>query len=109
FATTYSQLHTIAVRGRALPFVAAVVPDGGGGFGRGGNLFRHERGDRAFASVSLERSDDGVTVTGHHCGIAEIELMKLTGSAFTSFVRDDYTTLPERGDRPLYVRMNVEW
>jgi urate oxidase len=35
--------------------------------------------------------------------------MKLTGSAFTSFVRDDYTTLPERGDRPLYVSMNVSW
>jgi urate oxidase len=35
--------------------------------------------------------------------------MKLTGSAFTSFVRDDYTTLPERGDRPLYVSMDVVW
>jgi urate oxidase len=35
--------------------------------------------------------------------------MKLTGSAFTSFVRDDYTTLPERGDRPLYISMDVGW
>ena len=41
--------------------------------------------------------------------ITGIELMKLTGSAFTSFVRDDYTTLPERGDRPLYISMNVGW
>jgi urate oxidase len=109
FAATYPQLHTLTVRGREIPFVATVVPDGSGGFHRGGNLFRHERGDRAFASVSLARQRGDVAVTGHRCGIAEIELMKLTGSAFTSFVRDDYTTLPERGDRPLYVRMNVGW
>jgi urate oxidase len=36
-------------------------------------------------------------------------LMKLTGSAFISFVRDDYTTLPERGDRPLYIRLDTSW
>jgi urate oxidase len=35
--------------------------------------------------------------------------MKLTGSAFTSFLRDGYTTLPERGDRPLYITMDVSW
>jgi urate oxidase len=109
FAATYPQLHTLTVRGREIPFVAAVVPDGHGGFGPGGNLYRHERGDRAFASLSLDRQAGAVSVTEHRCGIAEVELMKLTGSAFTSFVRDDYTTLPERGDRPLYVRMNVEW
>jgi urate oxidase len=35
--------------------------------------------------------------------------MKLTGSAFTSFLRDGYTTLPERVDRPLYITMDVSW
>jgi urate oxidase len=35
--------------------------------------------------------------------------MKLRGSAFTRFVRDEYTTLPERVDRPLFLRMDVHW
>jgi len=86
-----------------------VVPAGGGGFHRGGNLFSHERGDRAVASIAIDKQGDDIAVTSHDCGIDGIELMKLTGSAFTSFVRDGYTTLPERGDRPLYVAMDVAW
>ena len=59
------------------------------------------------ASISVDKRGDAVVVTGHDCGITGIKLMKMTGSAFTSFVRDDYTTLPERGDRPLYISMDV--
>ena len=109
FATTYPQLHSLTVTGREIPFTAAVVPTQGAGFAPGGNLFRRGHGDRAFASLSLDRRGDAVDVTGHQCGISGLQLMKLTGSAFTSFVRDDYTTLPERGDRPLFVRMDVSW
>jgi urate oxidase / 2-oxo-4-hydroxy-4-carboxy-5-ureidoimidazoline decarboxylase len=109
FATTYPQMHTLTLTGREIPFTPVVVPDDEGGHRPGGNVFSHGRGDRAFASVSVDRRGDAVVVTGHDCGITSMELMKLTGSAFTSFVRDDYTTLPERGDRPLYVSMDVIW
>ncbi len=109
FATTYPQMHTLTLTGREIPFTPTVVPDGEGGHRPGGNLFSHGRGDRAFASISVDKPGDAIVVTGHDCGLTGIELMKLTGSAFTSFLRDDYTTLPERGDRPLYVSMNVSW
>jgi urate oxidase / 2-oxo-4-hydroxy-4-carboxy-5-ureidoimidazoline decarboxylase len=109
FATTYPQLHTLTVTGREIPFSAVVVPGEDGRHHPGGNLFSHNRGERAFASVSIDKQGDAVALTTHHCGITGIELMKLTGSAFTSFVRDDYTTLPERGDRPLYVSMDIGW
>ena len=33
----------------------------------------------------------------------------MTGSAFTKFARDEYTTLPERIDRPLFIRIDVHW
>ena len=36
-------------------------------------------------------------------------LLKTRGSAFTRFARDEYTTLPERGDRPLFIRLDVDW
>ena len=85
------------------------MPDGEGGFRPGGNLFALNDGARAVASVSVDKTRDGVVVTGHECGITGMKLMKLTGSAFTRFVRDGYTTLPDRGDRPLYIFMDVDW
>ena len=109
FAATYPQLHTLTVGGRETPFTAAVVPTAAGGHAAGGNLFRLGHGDRAFASIALARRGDTVEVTAHDCGVTGMELMKLTGSAFTAFVRDEYTTLPERGDRPLFIRMDVGW
>ena len=109
FATTYPQMHTLTLTGREIPFVPVAVPGNDGGHRPGGNLFSHGRGDRTFVSVSIERRRNEIVVTGHDCGLTGMELMKLTGSAFTSFVRDGYTTLPERGDRPLYVSMDVGW
>ena len=38
-----------------------------------------------------------------------LHLIKLTGSSFAGFVRDEYTTLPEAEDRPLFVHMNIGW
>jgi urate oxidase / 2-oxo-4-hydroxy-4-carboxy-5-ureidoimidazoline decarboxylase len=42
-------------------------------------------------------------------GRRDLRLVKLTGSSFTSFARDRYTTLPERVDRPLHVYLDVFW
>jgi len=38
-----------------------------------------------------------------------LELLKVTGSSFTHFVRDAYTTLPEIVDRPLSIGLDVHW
>lgn len=109
FATTYDQLHTLRLSGRQLPFAGGSVPDGAGGFVVSNNLFEVVGGAEATASLSLHREQGVAHVTGHDCGLTNISLMKLTGSAFTAFVRDDYTTLPERRDRPLFILMHVGW
>jgi urate oxidase len=109
FSTTYEQLHTLRLTGRELPFAAGSVPDGAGGFVESTNLFEVTGGAVASASLSVQRQQGEIEVTGHGCGLTGLALMKLTGSAFTSFVRDDYTTLPERRDRPLYILMDVAW
>lgn len=109
FSTTYEQLHTLRMTGRQLPFSGGSVPDGTGGFAVSNNLFEVTGGTVATASLSLRRENGDVHVTGHTCGLTGMSLMKLTGSAFTAFVRDDYTTLPERRDRPLYILMDVGW
>src|SRR5690606_21133644 len=45
----------------------------------------------------------------HHCGRVGLRLLKTTGSAFTGYVHDGYTTLPERRDRPLFITLDVWW
>ncbi len=38
-----------------------------------------------------------------------MQLIKITGSAFADFARDEHTTLPERRDRPLYIWTDIGW
>ena len=45
----------------------------------------------------------------HRCGREQLHLIKVTGSAFADFVRDQYTTLPSVKDRPLYIYLDVFW
>jgi urate oxidase len=70
-----------------------------------GKLFAREHGDHAVAMVEL----DGDGIRDHRSGREDLRLLKVTGSSFTRFARDDYTTLPERVDRPLLIRMDVSW
>ena len=62
-----------------------------------------------MAVLEFAREGAGARVTAHRCGQVGMELLKVTGSSFTRFVRDDFTTLPERGDRPLFIRLDVYW
>lgn len=109
FGATYAQLHSLTLTGREIPFAGAVVPTGPDAFTVSDNLFEVHGGPQATASLSLHRDTDASAVTGHACGLVDIQLMKLTGSAFTAFLRDGYTTLPDRRDRPLFVLMDASW
>lgn len=42
-------------------------------------------------------------------GIRGFRMLRLGGSAFCGFVRDEYTTLPEILNRPLHMWLEVEW
>jgi urate oxidase len=70
-----------------------------------GKLFSRSHDDRGVAMVELR---DGAVVDARS-GREDLWLLKVTGSAFTRFARDDYTTLPERVDRPLYIHLDVHW
>lgn len=109
FIGTYAQLRSLRLAARELPFVAAEVPNVAGGFGQSDVLFDRRDGDFTTAELELEGDGDAVRITAHRCGRVGLRLMKTTGSSFTSFVRDGYTTLPDRRDRPLYIFMDVQW
>ena len=59
--------------------------------------------ERAFAARDLRDA----TRVGR--GLRGFRLLRLGGSAFHGFVRDEYTTLPESMDRPLHMWLDVEW
>lgn len=109
FLDTYPHMERLTMHGRDLPFPAAVIP-GDGGFEASDRLFSRDRGDYATARLDLARGDDGsVQITAHESGRRELQLIKVTGSAFADFARDEHTTLPERRDRPLYIWCDIGW
>lgn len=106
----YEHVRDLELRIRELPFPAAIVPDGEGGFTESGVLFDGSgHSDRFVARIRMQRTDEGIEIVSHECGRTGLRLMKVTGSAFTRFVRDDYTTLPDRRDRPLFIHLDVFW
>jgi urate oxidase len=110
FLDAYPQMQSLRITGRQLPFAPAPVPQAAGGFGESDALYSLSQADAATAALDFARAEDGSPrLTGHSCGWTNMRLLKVTGSAFTRFVRDDYTTLPERGDRPLYIALDVSW
>ncbi len=75
---------------------------------------------------ALPRSDASFTPAGPDCATARLELnrkgvveiasgiqgfklLRLGGSAFYGFVRDQYTTLPDIANRPLHMWLDLEW
>ena len=72
---------------------------------RAGSVLQRLYDDRSVAEATL-----GADGTRHErSGRKGLHLIKLSGSSFAGFVRDEYTTLPEAHDRPLFVHLDVSW
>ena len=111
FLDTYPHMERVTIVGRDLPFPAALVPAADGdGFEASDRLFTRDRSDYGSARLDLARDAAGsVEITDHESGRRELQLIKITGSAFADFARDEHTTLPERRDRPLYIWSDIGW
>jgi urate oxidase/2-oxo-4-hydroxy-4-carboxy-5-ureidoimidazoline decarboxylase len=94
FVDRYEHLEWVRVEGREVPFAP-----------RSGIVLQRQYDDHAYARLLLGR--DGLLE--HRSGRRSLHLMKLSGSSFAGFVRDEFTTLPEAHDRPLFVHLDVEW
>ena len=70
-------------------------------------------GSRAFVPAGPERATARVEIGASGLveavsGIAGFRLLRMDGSAFHGFVRDEYTTLPDLYDRPLQMWLDLE-
>ena len=113
FIETYPQMERISLSAREIPFTAVTVPQTEQGTFRESNvLFQRSHNDFTFVTLEYERDSANASypiLISHRCGRIGMELLKVTGSAFSRFIRDEYTTLEERVDRPLFIFLNVYW
>jgi urate oxidase / 2-oxo-4-hydroxy-4-carboxy-5-ureidoimidazoline decarboxylase len=96
FLGTYAQVDGVQMSAVEIPYAA--MPNSGVSFVPSGP-------DRATARLELSR--DGVVEIAS--GICGFRLLRLGGSAFHGFVRDQYTTLPDIANRPLHMWLDLEW
>jgi len=96
FIQTYPQVEGVQVSAVEVPYAA--LPGGNAAFSPGGP-------ERATARVEISRR----AIVEVASGIRDFRLLRLGGSAFHGFVRDQYTTLPDIANRPLHMWMDLEW
>ncbi|WP_339255743.1 factor-independent urate hydroxylase [Paenibacillus sp. FSL R5-0713] len=108
FLETYPQMSKVQMTADQIPFED--IPIGLEGSYRPSTLvFRYSQNDRATAAVEAERTGDSIELSNHFSGVADLRLIKVKGSEFAGFMQDEYTTLPETWDRPLFIFLNINW
>ncbi len=95
FLSTYTQADGIQMSATEIPY-----EDLGGGM-----AFSPTGPARAHARIEIGR--EGIIEAAS--GIRGFQLLRLGGSAFSGFVRDQYTTLPDITNRPLHMWLDLEW
>lgn len=96
FLETYPQVEGAQVSATESPYSA--LAEGSAAFSPAGP-------ERALARIEISRSGIAEIVSG----IRGFKLLRLCGSAFHGFVRDQYTTLPDIHNRPLNMWLDLDW
>ncbi|ELY36911.1 factor-independent urate hydroxylase [Haloferax volcanii] len=110
FLDTYSQMSAVEVSADEIRFDELPVPeDDGDGYEASDLVFRVSDNESGYGSISLTRDDGTPVITDQTSGVTGLELVKVEGSSFTGYVQDEYTTLPEREDRTLYISLDIFW
>ncbi|MGF7050681.1 urate oxidase/2-oxo-4-hydroxy-4-carboxy-5-ureidoimidazoline decarboxylase [Paenibacillus sp. DS2015] len=105
---TYPQMTGVQMTADQVTFDSLPVVDGGG-FVPSDLVFRYSQDEHATAAIEIVREGDEVCILNHFSGVADLKFIKVRGSSFAGFVRDEYTTLPETYDRPLFIFLSIGW
>ncbi|WP_405175894.1 factor-independent urate hydroxylase [Paenibacillus sp. FSL H8-0261] len=108
FLDKYDHVTAVSVSADRLPFEQVMVP-GVEGLKQSHLVLRHSNNESYSASLTVKRGENGTEIVAHECRLKDLQLIKVSGSSFYGFVRDEYTTLPESFDRPLYIFLNINW
>src|SRR4051794_26730873 len=100
FLAKYPQTEGIQVSAEEIPY--APLSEGSVAFQPGGP-------ERVTSRIELTRNSESLSVVEQVCGFRNFRLLRLSGSAFQGFIRDEYTTLPDISNRPLHMWLDLEW
>ena len=98
FMNTYAQTEGAQVTATEIPYA-----------GLGGVAYAPAGPERAYARTEIARDGKALRPVETVAGIRGFRLLRLNGSAFKGFVRDQYTTLPDIANRPLHMWLDLEW
>lgn len=108
FLNKYPQIDTVKLIAEDIPF-EAVTEATDLQLKPSDLVFKKSRNERAKAAVEIIRGDNGSEIVQQSSSILDLQLIKVSGNSFVGFVRDEYTTLPEDGNRPLFIYLNLHW
>jgi urate oxidase/2-oxo-4-hydroxy-4-carboxy-5-ureidoimidazoline decarboxylase len=100
FLQTYPQAEGIQVSAEEIPYaglagsVVAFTPAGP---------------EKLRAQIEMRRNGSNLDIAEIKSGIRGFRMVRLGGSAFHGFVRDQYTTLPDISNRPLHMWLDLDW
>lgn len=100
FLATYAQAEGAQITAEEIPY----TPLDGTAI-----AFQPAGPDRAHALLELARDGAALKRIEARSGIRGFRLLRMNGSAFFGFVRDQYTTLPDIRNRPLHMWLDLDW
>jgi len=109
FFAQYPHVSGIDIEAERLPFERVAIAGQGGVVENSALVYRRSRDERGHARFEYVREGGGVAVVGQTSGMLGLQLIKVSGSSFYGFIRDEYTTLPESYDRPLFIYLDIRW
>jgi urate oxidase/2-oxo-4-hydroxy-4-carboxy-5-ureidoimidazoline decarboxylase len=98
FIAKYPQVEGMQVSADEIPYQGLPGLAANAAFAPGGP-------ERARAQIEIGRKG----IIEATSGLRGFRLLRLGGSAFKDFVRDEYTTLPDLDNRPLHMWLDLEW
>ncbi|WP_349730198.1 factor-independent urate hydroxylase [Peribacillus frigoritolerans] len=108
FLDKYSHIDAVELTANEVPFDHVLIPKGEG-HENSDVVFRCSRNERATTTIEVKRTPTGSKIVKHSSGIVDVQLIKVKGSSFYGFIQDEYTTLPEAQDRPLFIYLDFDW
>ncbi|MDQ0200504.1 urate oxidase [Neobacillus ginsengisoli] len=108
FLEKYPQMETVKIIGEDLPF-ETVSASSSAGLTESDLVFKRSLNEASKSMIEMVRTEGGTMIANHSSSIIKLQLIKVRGNSFVGFVRDEYTTLPEDSNRPLFVYLNISW
>lgn len=109
FFARYAHIDQIELSGQRIPFETLQVA-GVSGMTDSPLVYRRSHNDHASASMKWIRgTSEEPQIVELESGVTDLQLIKVSGSSFYGFVRDEYTTLPESYNRPLFIFLDIFW